>query len=214
MAIAKQITVTARPLFPLEKMWREVRNLARATVGKPPIKSPVSDEFKALTIRSEHSPIRALQFIVEMEIPYFASVHLVRHKHGVEHFVCTSREDRTGVPREERRQTDLVRHTMLVNAQALIFMSYRRLCTQADPTTREAWKRVKKAIGGIEPLLAKAMVPPCVYRNGYCPEREPCKPKIGRKRLTVLNSKKASKTETENAKTAKMKRKTSRKKPA
>ena len=43
----------------------------------------------------EHSPIRTQLFAVEMVgIPTFVSVHLTRHKIGVEHWVQTNREDR------------------------------------------------------------------------------------------------------------------------
>ena len=42
--------------------------------------------------RCEHSPIRTQLFWIEMyDIPTFVSVHLVRHKYGVEHFVCSNR---------------------------------------------------------------------------------------------------------------------------
>ena len=47
--------------------------------------------------KCEHSPIRTQMFWIEvLGIPSFASVHFVRHKIGVEHFVSTNREDRGG----------------------------------------------------------------------------------------------------------------------
>lgn len=43
----------------------------------------------------EHSPLRQDEYCIEMKnIPSFVSVHMVRHKIGVEHFVLTSRDDR------------------------------------------------------------------------------------------------------------------------
>ena len=56
-----------------------------------------SVEVKSLykMYKSEHSPIRTQMFWIEMEdIPTFVSVHLVRHKIGVEHFVKSNRLDR------------------------------------------------------------------------------------------------------------------------
>jgi len=46
---------------------------------------------------SEHSPVRTQVFWITMEnIPLSVAMHLVRHKHGVEPFVLTLREDRGG----------------------------------------------------------------------------------------------------------------------
>ena len=153
--------------------WDLVYETALATIDKKVTKEP-SDAWKRKILNAEHSPIRALQFLIKLEgIPYFVSTHLVRHKIGVEHYVSTSREDRTGIKREERKQTDLVNHTMLINAQALITMSRKRLCTMADAKTREVWRAVKEEIKKVEPILAEFMVPECVYRQG-CHEFKPC----------------------------------------
>jgi hypothetical protein len=45
--------------------------------------------------RCEHSPIRTQQFWIELHgIETFVSVHLVRHKIGVEHYIESNRDDR------------------------------------------------------------------------------------------------------------------------
>lgn len=63
---------------------------------------------------------------------------------------------------------------MTANAQALINISRKRLCSCASPETREAWKQVKEAITKIDPVMASKMVPECIYR-GFCPEfMNPC----------------------------------------
>ena len=54
-----------------------------------------------------------------------------------EKFVGTERTDRTGVNREERSQMNYVPMEMDGNIQAIINISYKRLCTCADPTTRQ-----------------------------------------------------------------------------
>ena len=60
-----------------------------------------------------------------------------------------------------------------VNAQTLINISRKRLCTCASPETRYAWQIVKDAIAEIDPEMAAVMVRQCVYR-GRCPERTRC----------------------------------------
>lgn len=156
--------------------WREAANVARATVGKPPMDKEPSDEMKHSLLDSEHSPIRVVTYRVTMyNIPYWVSVHLVRHKFGVEHFVSTQRADRTGVPREKLPQDNPVTHTMVLNAQAMLSISRRRLCSCASPETRKAWRDVVSALSKIDPWVASMCVPMCEYRGFVCHEHMcPC----------------------------------------
>ena len=154
--------------------WDIVKEAALATESKRPKTLFPTEEWKSKILNAEHSPIRCLQFFIRMEeIPYYVAMHLVRHKHGVEWFVGTSREDRTGVPREERRQTDLVSLSCIINAQALINMSRKRLCGKADIKTRELWNLVKKVMYDVDMSMASVMQPECAYR-GKCTEMKPC----------------------------------------
>lgn len=123
--------------------------------------------------KCEHSPIRTQIFLVEMKgIPTFVSVHLVRHSVGVTHFVESNREDRGG-SKETNRYTP-VNHSMLINAQALINISRKRLCKQASKETREVWEKVVESIKEVDSELYPYLVPECKYRNGICPELKPC----------------------------------------
>ena len=122
--------------------------------------------------RCGHSPIRTQMFWVQMlGIPTFVSVHLVRHKHGVEHFVESNRDDRGGEGVIDRLHP--VNHSMLVNAEALINMSRKRLCFASHKTTVGVFVRLRSAIAEVDPTLAKHMFPECVIR-GYCPELKEC----------------------------------------
>ena len=153
--------------------WQDVKDAAMNTMGKDSGKYP-SPEWKRKILLAEHSPIRLLEFTIKMtDIPSWVSVHLVRHKIGVEHFVKSQRTDRTGIDRNKLPQDSPVTHTMRINAQALIFISRRRLCTQASLETRQLWGEVIDAIGEFEPEIASVCVPECVYR-GFCPEMKPC----------------------------------------
>lgn len=126
--------------------------------------------------RSEHSPIRTVMFWIELlGVATFVSVHLVRHKHGVEHFVQTRRDDRGGGEPETVNRLSPVNHGLLANAQALITISRKRLCLHAHRATVAAWMRVRREVGRIDPALAARMVPECAYR-GFCPEHRECGP--------------------------------------
>ena len=131
--------------------------------------------------KCEHSPARTQIFWIEMHgISSFVSVHLVRHKIGVEHFVQSMRDDTRGKG-DENRYTPVL-HSMLINAQSLINLSRKRLCNNAHRETVAVMQAVKLAVGGEDPALAKYMVPECVYRGGICHEIKPCgeMPRVGR----------------------------------
>ena len=154
--------------------WQDVKNATMNTIGKDKGAYPSSD-WKRRLLLSEHSPIRKLHIGWKWsDLKYWVSVHLVRHKYGIEHFVSTQRTDRTGISRDEMPQNSLVNHECEANAQALINISRKRLCSCASPETRQAWQQVKSEIALVEPELASVMVKECVYRNGLCPEMFTC----------------------------------------
>ena len=153
--------------------WQAVKNRAMETIGLEHGKYPDS-KWKREILLAEHSPIRLIELTIRMKgIPYWVSVHLVRHKYGIEHFISTQRSDRTGVDRNEIPQGALVNHTIRVNAQELITISRKRLCGQASPETQAVWRAVRNAVKEVEPELASVMHPECVYR-GFCPEMKSC----------------------------------------
>lgn len=161
-------------IFEHDDNWQEIKNSTMNTIGKTTGSYPTS-EWKKKLIMSEHSPIRRMKFYWRWkDLPYFTSVHITRHKHGIEHFVSTQRSDRTGVDRSTLPQSNPVNHACEANAQALINISRKRLCNCASKETREAWQLVKDEVAKTEPELASCMVRECVYRNGLCPEMFSC----------------------------------------
>lgn len=158
--------------IPTKEDWLRCRQLALATVGKNAILPPPL-EWKKKMLTCEHSPIRTLMFTVVMEVPYWVSVHYVRHKYGVEHFVRSQRTDRTGEDRNEKRQDEMVTHIMDINAQELIFMARRRLCNLASPETREVMEEIVRQVVEACPEFEGVLVKNCVYR-GRCPEMRGC----------------------------------------
>lgn len=157
--------------------WKRVLNAARRTIGKEPLDKEPSDSWKAKILLAEHSPIRLLEYEwTWSNIKQWVSVHLVRHHEGCEKFVHSQRGDRRAILKEYNvdNRDDLPQGAtndmdMTANAQALINISRKRLCTCASKDTREAWKQVKEEIAKKDPVLASKMVPECLYR-GFCPE--------------------------------------------
>lgn len=177
------------PYTDISVMWSKVLRDARTTVGKFETGNEPSKQFKESILRSKHSPIRGLIFEVYFpEIPYHITQQFSRHHIAldstpnmqfcedinpidIEHFVQTSRSDRTGKPRSERKQDDNVQYRFRANAQGLIDASKKRLCLEADAGAVYNWKAVKKGIEEICPELASRMQPECVC-SGFCPEDE------------------------------------------
>ena len=155
--------------------WTDVLNAARFTQRKEPKSGEPSIKWKKKIIKAEHSPLRCLMFNIDFyDIPYYVSVHLVRHVHA-QPFVSTSRPDIDGnqLPREEQKKSDLVNMRLFLNAQEIIHISRVRLCGKAEFTTRNTWREVINELRKTEPELANACVPSCFYR-GFCPEIKSC----------------------------------------
>ena len=148
-------------------------DIARKAIAATSRQMSESTATLDMIYRWEHSPIRTQLFWVEMhDIPTFVSVHLVRHKIGVEHFVQSNRKDRGGDDDVDRNTP--VNHAMLINAQSLINMCRDRLCYQASPETRKVVEDIKAHIWLIDQALYKYLVPECIYRGGNCPQPKPC----------------------------------------
>jgi hypothetical protein len=180
-----EITVT--PYTDISIMWCKVLNASRVTVNKGDTGKEPSDKFKKSILRSKHSPIRKLKFEVVMKnVPAHVTQQFSRHHIAiescpgvmfseeinptdVEHFVRTSREDRTGIPRGERKQNDLIDYSFDINCMGLFTASEKRLCFAADKDAVKAWGMVKDGVNQIDPNIAIRMVRNCVA-IGFCPE--------------------------------------------
>ena len=154
--------------------WQDVKDAARTTINKESAGKYPDEEWKKKILLAEHSPIRQIRFGWRWkDLKSWVSVHFTRHHVGIDHYVSTQRSDRTGTDRDKKPQDSPVLHQCEANAQALINISRKRLCTQASPETRAAWQEVREQIAQSDPVLASVMVPECVYR-GFCPEMRPC----------------------------------------
>jgi hypothetical protein len=161
-------------LIKIKGTWRQVADSANTTIHREEgIKEP-SSQWKRRMLLAEHSPVRQITVKAKWyDLKYWVSVHLVRHKIGVEHWVRTQRTDRTGTNRDNLPQGNLVEHEIEANAQAIINISRKRLCNQASKETREAWQAFLDSFKDKEPELYSVCVKECIYR-GFCPEYNSC----------------------------------------
>lgn len=127
-----------------------------------------------LAYKREHSIIRLQQFKIKMEgIPSFVSTHLVRHAAvGQFHLVKSNRDDWGGDKGADRNSP--VNHFMILNAQHLIDMARKRLCSKAHRRTGLIMRDIVDGVSLVDDDLATMMVPNCFYRGGHCPEAKPC----------------------------------------
>lgn len=150
--------------------WLDIKNACRQTVSMGDSRLEPTSEWKRKLLICRHSPIRIGSVLWKSEdVPFYVMGHIVRHNVGCTPFVSTSREDRTGIPRNERKQTDFVDMQMTANIEALINISERRLCTCADPITRKYWEAVLEAVKEYDEDIFWVCVPQCV-RCGSCVE--------------------------------------------
>lgn len=156
--------------------WRDIADAARTTIGMEAGEGEPSSNWKRKMLLAEHSPIRKIHINWKWtNLKSWVSVHFVRHKFGIEHWVKSQRPDRTGSRdnRDDAPQGTLIDHECEANIQAIINISRKRLCSQAMPETREAWKIFIENFKDIEPELYSVCVPDCIYR-GWCYEYKSC----------------------------------------
>lgn len=160
--------------YPTEEDLKWCKTCTLNTVGKRVVNAPTEEWIEKLVL-AEHSPIRELWFGIKMEIPYWVSVHFVRHHIGVNHYVQSQRNDRQSkYDRTKAPQDMIVSHIMSINAMELAFMAHKRLCYQASPETREVMEKIRDEVVKVAPYMKKVLVPLCEYRNGLCTELHPC----------------------------------------
>lgn len=160
--------------FEYADVWDKVKRAARTTISKEGAGKTPTRAWKKQALLSEHSMIRKIRFGWKWtDLFSWVSVHFVRHKFGIEHWVTTQRTDRTGIDRNAKRQDAPVEHECDADVQAVINMARKRLCNQASVETRAAFQQVVEEIRKADPIIADVLVPECIYR-GFCPEFNCC----------------------------------------
>lgn len=156
-----EITVTR--ITPIE-LWREC---AEMTTGHDCKMS------WAKMLAMGHSPIRASEWAIKLiDVPLFVVSHLVRHHVGMQVYQKSHRPDRDKNAKDEGRMTP-TSAMILINDEAIINISHKRLCAKASKETREIWGKVVDEVRKYDPDLANHCVKPCVH-CGFCREAKPC----------------------------------------
>jgi len=155
---------------PTEKDWMEVKRRALVTVGKSPVSVP-SENWKAEILKARHSPIRYLRFSFLLEeIPYWVSVHLVRHIHA-QPYVRSQRNDRqTEYDRTKAPQDAPVTMIWDMNAEELISVCSKRLCAQSAKETRDVVKEIANKVIMYCSEFSNVLKPQCEWQGGICYE--------------------------------------------
>lgn len=154
--------------------WRDVADAANTTVNREEGTKEPNSSWKKKILLAEHSPIRLIFIRWKwINLPSWISVHFVRHKYGIEHWVRSQRQDRTGVDRSSLPQDTLIEHECCADQQSIIYISRKRLCNKASPETKQVWSMFLEAIKEKNPELYDVCVPECIYR-GFCPELKSC----------------------------------------
>lgn len=159
---------------PDERDWLLFKQATLVTVGKDSNKQP-TEAFKRKMLIAMHSPIRELKFVFRItDLPYWVGGHLVRHVHA-QPYMKTQRNDRQDdYDRTKAPQDAPVSMIWSVNAEELMTISHKRLCTKASPETREVVKKICDLVVESYPEFKGLLVPQCEFRNGICQEFESC----------------------------------------
>ena len=159
--------------YPTADDWILAKQCALVTIGKKSETEP-DFEWKRKILKARHSPIRVLNFVFELEIPSWVSVHLCRHIHA-QPFVKSQRNDRQkDYDRNKAPQDALVRMIWHMNAEELMVVANKRLCMQASEETRQTVRLMCDEVLKVCPEFEGLLVPMCQYHNGKCYEMFPC----------------------------------------
>ena len=160
--------------YPTEEDWLLMKQCTLVTVGKETTKAP-TEKFKKDMLRARHSPIRVLPFCFYLtDVPYWVSVHLCRHIHA-QPFVRTQRNDRqTDYDRNTAPQNAPVDMMWYMNAEELINIANKRLCSLASAETRELVRMICRKVCEVCPEFKEELVPMCVRNGGVCYEMFGC----------------------------------------
>lgn len=163
--------------YPNEEDWRECKRRALITMygkGLGDVKDPTS-RWKHDILEARHSPIRYLRFsYLITDIPSNISVHLCRHVHS-QPYVSSLRNDRQDVMNgDEAPRNTPVNMIFDVNAEELMVIANKRLCTQAAFETRQVVSAMCNEAEKVMPELKGLLVPMCKYNGGICHEMHPC----------------------------------------
>ena len=161
--------------YPGPDDWMAVKRRALVTIGKIHAEKRPSSEWIERILRARHSPIRRAwySYLIE-DIPSNTSVHFCRHVHA-QPYVSTLRNDRQdNFDGDMAPRCSNVSMILDVNAEELMVMANKRLCSQASEITRAIMQGIVYVTIQATPEIATCLVPMCEYHGGTCHEMIPC----------------------------------------
>jgi len=161
--------------YPSNMDWLLCKRCALVTIGKTPLTEPNS-EWKHSILEARHSPIRVLNYCYEIKgIPTWVATHLVRHHEGFQPFVRSQRNDRqSDYDRTKAPQDAPVDMIIYLNAEALMTLANKRLCSLAAKETQEVVREMCRMAESATPELKGLLVPMCEHNGGVCHEMKSC----------------------------------------
>lgn len=161
--------------FPDDNDWIQVKRRALITVGKSPIMKP-EITWKKRMLECRHSPIRRLHFSFTFYgLPYYISVHFVRHHVGIEKYVRSQRNDRQNeYDRTKAPQNAPVDMIMDFNGESLLEFFNKRLCHCAAEETRDIVMLMAQLVMQVCPEYIQFIEPMCFRNGGVCHEFNSC----------------------------------------
>lgn len=161
--------------WPTERERMLLKRCVWVTMSKTaePKEPPMPQLIRDL-LNARHSPIRVLNFAFLLEdIPSNIATHLTRHVHAVP-FVSSLRNDRQNrMDGDSAPRNTPVNMILYCNAEELMTIANKRLCTQASMKTRQAVQMMCLEALDKVPELEGLLVPACEY-NGFCHEINGC----------------------------------------
>lgn len=162
--------------WPREEELMLLKRCVWVTMSKTAVpKEPPMPQLIRDLLNARHSPIRVLSFAFLIEdIPSNIATHLTRHVHAVP-FVSSLRNDRQNrMDGDSAPRNTPVNMILYCNAEELMTIANKRLCTQASAKTRHAVKMMCDAATEKLPELEGYLVPMCEYHGGVCHELKSC----------------------------------------
>lgn len=146
------------------------------TMGKTgyPATMPTAELTHGL-LEARHSPIRVLNYAWLIEgIPSNIATHLARHVHAVP-FVSSLRNDRQErINGDEAPRNTPVDMIFYCNAEELMTLANKRLCSKASAKTQAVVKEMCRTAVMATPEIEDQLVPNCEWHGGVCHEITSC----------------------------------------
>ena len=161
---------------PEERERMLFKRMIWVTIGKTDMpKNGPSEQLLHDCLNARHTPIRVLNFAFLVEdIPSNISTHLARHVHAVPAIGSLRNDRQDKINGDEAPRNTPVPMIFYCNAEELMIVANKRLCSMAAAKTRHVVKAMCEAAEEAMPELSGLLVPMCEYHGNVCHEIHGC----------------------------------------